>query len=66
MSDESKFYKAKHFLEDGRILIYVRPVAKNPIYHRRLKVDGINHYNNKIYQVEKFYRCISMCARFKR
>jgi len=39
-----KFYQVTHETRDGRILLYLNPKLKKPIWQARLRVDGIDGY----------------------
>ena len=40
----AKFYQTTHETRDGRILLYLNPNLKRPIWQARLRVDGIKGY----------------------
>ena len=40
----AKFYQTTHETRDGRILLYLNPKLKKPIWQARLRVDGIKGY----------------------
>jgi integrase len=40
----AKFYQTTHETRDGRILLYLNPKLKKPVWQARLRVDGIKGY----------------------